>query len=91
MMAWGIECSKWDDSVDYANMEAFGYGDVPDESFVVTTWHEDEPLEEVFWFAQRAAKHQIEEIRTTVIIDISLQVRRDELIGKFVRAADLFE
>jgi hypothetical protein len=23
MMAWGDECSRWDDSVDYANLAAF--------------------------------------------------------------------
>src|SRR4051812_38093064 len=28
MAAWGVECSSWDDSVDYANLEEFSYGDI---------------------------------------------------------------
>ena len=28
MSAWGIECSKWDDSVDYANLEDLEYGEM---------------------------------------------------------------
>ena len=30
MMAWGVECSDWDTSVDEANLEAHDYNDVPD-------------------------------------------------------------
>ncbi len=44
MCASGIECSSWDDSVDYAFM------DLENEAaevlpFVMTTWHEDEDIE----------------------------------------------
>lgn len=41
MLAWGLKCSEWDDSVDHANLEKFDYGDIPDEDFVMTTWHEN--------------------------------------------------
>ena len=44
MMIWGRECSSWDDSVDLANLEDFGFGEIPDDKFVMTTWNEDEPL-----------------------------------------------
>lgn len=53
MMAWGVGCSSWDDSVDLANLEPFGFEDIPDDAFVMTTWHESETLEEVFDFSQR--------------------------------------
>jgi hypothetical protein len=43
MMAWGRECSSWDDSVDWANIDKFGDSPIPDDECVVTTWHEDEP------------------------------------------------
>ena len=43
MMAWGKDCSKWDDSVDFANLEQHDFGDIPDNNFVMTTWHEADP------------------------------------------------
>jgi hypothetical protein len=30
MMAWGKDCSSWDDSVDLANLDQFGYGEIHD-------------------------------------------------------------
>ena len=57
MCAWGPDCSSWDDSVDYANLEAFSYGDIPEDRFVMTTWHDEEPLEEALWFAKYTAQH----------------------------------
>lgn len=29
MLAWGPGCGSWDDPVDMANLERFGFGDVP--------------------------------------------------------------
>ena len=58
MMTWGLRCSSWDDSVDIACLEAFNYQDTSEESLVVTTWHEDETLEDVFWFAKHCAFHE---------------------------------
>lgn len=49
MMAWGNECSFWDDCVDRALLQAFDFGDIPDDEFILTTWHDDEPLEEAFF------------------------------------------
>ena len=48
MMAWGLDCSSWDDSVDVANLEMFDFGEIPDEGFVMTTWHEKDSLLEAF-------------------------------------------
>ena len=55
MLAWGRECSLWDDSVDLANLQAFDFGEIPDRHFVMTTWHERESLSEVFEFEKRLA------------------------------------
>jgi hypothetical protein len=86
MMAWGRACSSWDDSVDEANLAAFDFGDIPDESFVMTTWHEGEPLEEVFWFAEHAAIHPMMELTRTIIVHITANAREVELLGAFQRA-----
>lgn len=74
MMAWGLDCSKWDDSVDRANLERFDY-DIPDEQFVMTTWHADEPLHEVFFFARMCAFHPTISLPTLTILDIRPESR----------------
>jgi len=71
MMAWGKNCSSWDDSVDYANLEEFDYGEIPKDKFVLTTWHENESLKEVFHFSKYSAFHLIVEIKNTLLLHIS--------------------
>jgi hypothetical protein len=80
MMAWGNDCSSWDDSVDYANMEQFDYGEIPDDRNVMTTWHEDETISEVFDFAKRHARpfNDATEFRETVVFHISDVGNQDE-------------
>lgn len=86
MMAWGRECSTWDDSVDWANMDQWWAGPIPESEFVVTTWHDDEPLAEVFWFAKTVAQHACVELAKTVILDISTASRRNELLDLYEAA-----
>jgi hypothetical protein len=47
----GIECSRWDDSIDFAYLETDANFDPPDETFVMTTWHEEASVAEVLEFA----------------------------------------
>lgn len=70
-MAWGHRCSSWDDSVELANAKNFNYGEIPDSQFVLTTWHEDESLKKVFWFAKNAALHPQAELNKTLILHIA--------------------
>ena len=86
MLAWGKDCSSWDEAVDEANLERFDYGDVPDEETVMTTSHEDDDLEEVFWFAKSRAKHPALELNDTVIIHICDVEKREEFEELFARA-----
>ncbi len=83
MMAWGRECSSWDDSVDLANLEEFSYGEIPDEAFVMTTWHESEPLEEVFWFAKNVAFHTESELENTLILHIGESDKGEKFMKKY--------
>jgi hypothetical protein len=83
MMAWGIECSSWDDSVDWANIDKYGEGPIPDDGFVATTWHSDEPLAEVFWFSKNCATHPVVDLNRTMILDISNESRRDQLLHAY--------
>lgn len=79
MMAWGTECSAWDEAVAEANLEAFNYEDVPPEHVVMTTAHEDEELADVFWFAKHRAHHAVHDLRNTVILHISQQEKKGEM------------
>ena len=86
MMAWGAECSSWDDSVDGANISVAGLEDTPDDQFVMTTWHDDEPLSETFWFAGFTAQHPTVPLDRVVIIDIGPTNREWQMLQAYQRA-----
>ena len=86
MMAWGKECSTWDDSVDLANLEAFNYGDIPEDEFVMTTWHAKEQLRDVFGFAKRSAVHPTMDLPNILILHISDKTKENELLSNYVSA-----
>lgn len=86
MMAWGKNCSSWDDSVDMANIILFLDEKTPDDKFVMTSWHDNEPLEQVFWFAKNCAHHPTVELKETLIIHISKINKEQLLISKYQNA-----
>ena len=86
MMAWGIDCSSWDTAVDLANIEKFDYQDIPAEEFIITTWHADEPLDEVFWFSKNLAYHALINLRNTLILHISTNNRENEILAAYAAA-----
>jgi hypothetical protein len=88
MMAWGHKCGDWDSSVDDANLAMFDYGEIPDDDFVLTTWHDDESLQEVFWFCLHCAMHPSLDLARTYIVHISPHGRPAELL-EALRAAQL--
>lgn len=79
MMAWGQDSSDWDDSVDWANIDAFDGEEIPDDHFVMTTWHDNEPLAETFWFAEHTACHPTISIDETIVVDVGPRERRAAL------------
>lgn len=83
MLAWGKKCCEWDTSVDLANLRAFGFGEIPDDEFVMTTWHAEEPLQEVFWFAGHAAEHPSLALECIYIIHVALNERLAEMLKLF--------
>jgi hypothetical protein len=79
MMAWGLDCSAWNESVEDANLEAFNYEDIPEDRVVMTTSHDDEELSEVFWYSKHRARHPVHEIRNVVILHVSSEDKKLEL------------
>jgi hypothetical protein len=86
MMAWGQKCSDWDSSVDEACLAMFDYGEIPEDGLVITTWHENESLQETFWFSERCAMHPSLELERTYVVHIAPEGRAAELLKTF-RAA----
>jgi hypothetical protein len=86
MIAWGRECSTWDDSVDWANIDKYGDGPIPDDKFVMTTWHKDTSLSYVFWFSKVVAEHPSVDIVRTIILDISAVSRKYKLLRLYESA-----
>ena len=93
MMAWGPDSTKWDDSVDYAVRKANPGDETPDDKFVMTTWHPEETLEDVFWYCQFCAGVSYNDVALdrTVILDISNEDREAELLALFERSKSLAE
>ena len=86
IMAWGGECGSWDDSVDLANREKFNFEDIPDEGVVITTWHEDESLKEVFWFAKHTAIHPCFPLDNTVLLHLASFGREQGISAEYTDA-----
>lgn len=88
-MAWGDNCSLWHDSVDTANGEQFGSGEIPDDKFVMTTCHEDEPMEEVLRFAKVVAQFSYAEEPLPNLLVLDFAPRdRSELVNRLFQQAE---
>lgn len=88
MMAWGHKCSEWDDSVDHSSLQKRNFEITSDDDLVMTTWHEDESIDETFWFAEFCAHHPIWEFAKLLILDIRHAPRREYLIDRYNKAIE---
>ena len=92
MMAWGPNCSSWDDSVDWADIKNRNCED-DDSKFVMTTWHREETLENVFWYSQFCANFSADDIELTnaLILHISESIQESTCLALFERSKTLAE
>lgn len=89
MAAWGVECSKWDDALDDAEIEQWPDG-APENQTIVTTWHDVEGLDEVFWFiGTQASTFDDQDFSHFVIVHLSSSDKSDELTQRFEAALKL--
>ena len=87
-MATGVECETWHDCLDWANLKACEFHKIPQESFVMTTWHADEPLSEVLWFAYAAAVHPVVSLEETLLISVGEQPPSVDLLALYHSVAE---
>ena len=85
-MSWGEACASWQDEIDMANRAAHETDEIPDESIVITTSHEDEPLSEAFWFAKHTAIHPCTKLENVVLLHIAAAGRERELLDEYAAA-----
>ena len=86
MMAWGQGAEVWHDSVDWALLTIHDFNEVPDDKLVMTTWHDNEPLAEVFWFSDYCARHDAAPEMDTWIIDIHADDRQALILEDYAAA-----
>lgn len=86
MMAWGQRCGYWELSVDRADTARFAPGEISEDDIVLTTSHQNESLQETFWFSERCAMHPSRELERTYVVHIAPEGRATELLKTF-RAA----
>lgn len=84
-MTWGEDCEVWHDSVDDARDTVSSVENIPDDAVVMTTWHDDEPLEDVFWFSKFAAIHGDVDLENVLILHIGAEDKRTEFEMMFER------
>jgi hypothetical protein len=86
MIAWGADCSAWDDAVDEASVLRENFNADDESQFVMTTWHEAEPLADVFWFAKNSAAHPALSFNLTLLVHITGDERKGDLEAMFKAA-----
>lgn len=86
MMAWGKNCGSWDDSVDFANLEVFDYKEIPRDKSVMTTWHENVPLKEVYQFAKQFAFHPTVALYNTLLLHVSDVNKESKYLAEYETA-----
>lgn len=85
-LTWGRDAASWQEAIEDAALEAADYEDVPEEQRVLSTSHEDEDLEEVFWFARHRAAHPGLSLDATLILHLAPAPRRDEIEAAYAEA-----
>lgn len=86
MMAWGERCDLWDDVVDWTLLEEFGFGDIPAERFVMTSWHEGQTLDEVFAYCKQLALFDSVPLAQTVLLHVAKQSAEQQIMDVYAQA-----
>ena len=64
----GFKCSSWDDSIDLAYLETDPELATSDDSFVMTTWHQDESIDDVAFFFANCVSFDTPACRRRVVL-----------------------
>ena len=84
MMAWGRDCGSWCDVVERTNAEAFDTAEIPDDCLIITTSHQDESLEELFWYSKFSAMHPCFRLENILLLHLSPTEREHEFCNSYM-------
>ena len=85
-LAWGIDCTTWDDSVDWAFLEHYGYGEYPEDKHVMTTWHENDTLQETIEFAKSCTQYSDVKLDDILVLDFRAEQRASSIEELYANA-----
>lgn len=83
--AWGLNCSAWDDDVDYAFLDHYDFDQCPEDQCVMTTWHDNETLEEIVEFVKLYNGYSDVKLDDILVLDFATQ-DRGEFIEKLYKS-----
>ena len=83
LMSWGQGGSSWNDAVNLANLKNFNFDAIPDQQLVITTCHENESLEDMFWFCRHTAMHPSFPLDNMAIVHVGEVAREAEFLKRF--------
>ena len=86
LLAWGPGCETWREGVEDAALEAVDYEDVEPEQSVLTSAHEDEELDDVFWFARHRAAHPGPALETVMFVHVAAHPDRQRMVEAYEAA-----
>lgn len=86
MPAWGERCDLWDDVVDWTLLEEFEFGDIPEDRFVMTSWHENQTLDEVFAYCKQLVLFDSVPLAQTVLLHIARQPAEQRIMDAYAQA-----
>lgn len=86
VLTWGKNCESWHDSVDWAHLKIIDFQVTDESEDVMTTWHDSEPLKEVFWFAKRHGHLPELELGNVLILHIGANDKRAEFEALYEKA-----
>ncbi|WP_431265278.1 DUF7684 family protein [Roseateles chitinivorans] len=86
-MAWGVNASSWDDAIDWAAIAKTDFAQVSEGALVLTTWHDDETLSEVFDFAIRCASHPAAPLNELIIVHVAGASDPERIQAAYPRSA----
>ena len=83
VMICGENCEGWQQVIRQANLDLFAIEDMKPEEFVMITTHAHERLRNVFWHANKIARHPDVKFSEVITIHLGRQNRSVEYLAMF--------
>ena len=86
LLAWGPDCSLWDDVMDESTVMRQISGELPEDHLIVTTWHDEDTLAEFLAHCKHHSDHPDLDLRRTLLLHIGAEPRELALLRSYEQA-----